>query len=101
MQHGVTGEVNQIAPVDEGNNLHPRRQDMVVQFLHFLVNPLQRRIRRRAFAQQHDARHYIVVIDNLSIFPVNRLRELPQPNLRTCETTAMSLIRSGVPFLVR
>ena len=41
VQHGVTGEVNQIAAIDEGNNLHARRQNVIVQFLHFLVDALQ------------------------------------------------------------
>ena len=55
VQHGVSGVVHQIAAVDERNDFHARGQNGVVQFLHLLVNSLQRRVRVGAFAQQHDA----------------------------------------------
>ena len=40
VQHGVSGEVNQIAAIDERNDLHARRQDVIVQLLHFFVDAL-------------------------------------------------------------
>jgi hypothetical protein len=54
VKHGVTGEVNQIAAIDEWNNFHTRRQNVVVEFLDFLVNALQSGVCRRTFSQQHD-----------------------------------------------
>src|SRR5580692_893183 len=83
VKHGVAGEVNEIAAVDEWNNLHARRQNMIVQFVHFFMDALQSRVCHSAFAQEHDAGHDIVVIDDLSVFPVNRLSGLAESNLGT------------------
>jgi hypothetical protein len=49
VNYGMAGEVNQFTAIDERNDLHARRQNMFVQFLHFLVDALQGRVRRRAF----------------------------------------------------
>ena len=38
VQHGVQGEVQQIAAVQHGNDLHAFGQDAVVELVHFLVN---------------------------------------------------------------
>ncbi len=53
---------------------------MIVQLFYLLVNSLQCRIRCGAFAQKNDARHHIVVIDNLPIFPMHSFGKLPQPD---------------------
>jgi reverse gyrase len=90
VQHGFGGEVHQIAAVDERNDLHAGRQNVIVQFLHFLVNSLQRRVRLGAFAQQHDAGNHIVVIDDLSVLVPDRPGELAQADLRALRTTAIS-----------
>ena len=71
VQHGVGGEMDQIAAIDERNNLHAWGQNVLVQFLHFLVNASQRRVRLGAFSQQHDAGNHIVVVDDLPVFAVN------------------------------
>ena len=83
VQHGVGRVVHQIAAIDERNHLHARGQNGVVQFLHLLVNSLQRRVGVGAFAQQRDAGNHIVVIDELSVFVPDRPGELAQPDLRT------------------
>ena len=49
------GVVNQIAAIEEGDDLNSRRQDVIVEFFHFFVNAFKGRLRRCAFAQQHDA----------------------------------------------
>ena len=40
VQHRMRGEAHQIAAIDERNDLHAGRQDVIVQFLNFLVNAL-------------------------------------------------------------
>ena len=65
-----------------GNDLHARGQDVVVQLLHFFVESLQRRVRIGAFPQERDARDHIVVVDDLSVLVANRPRELAEPDLR-------------------
>ena len=40
VQHGVGGEVNQIAAIDERNDLHARGQDVIVHLLDFFVEAL-------------------------------------------------------------
>ena len=37
VQHGMGGEVQQVAAIDEGNDLHPLRQDLIVQLLDLFV----------------------------------------------------------------
>jgi len=83
VQDGVSGEVDQITAINEWNDFHTRRQDVMVQFLDFLVNSLQSRVRCRAFPQQHNARHHVVVVYNLSVLAVNAPGKLPEADLRT------------------
>ena len=52
VQHRVGGVVHQIAAVDERNDLHAGRQNVVVQLLDLRVKPFQRRLRIGAFAQR-------------------------------------------------
>ena len=82
VQHGVGGVVDQIAAIEERNDLHAGRQDVIVQLLHFFVDRLQRGVGFGAFAQQHDAFHHIVVVDDLAVGAMNRLADLAQPDLR-------------------
>ena len=42
VQHRVRGVVHQFAAVQERNDLHARRQNVVVQLLDLGVNPVQR-----------------------------------------------------------
>ena len=55
VQHGVAGEVDQVAAIDERNDLHARRQDVIVHLLDFFVERFESRIGGGAFAQQDDA----------------------------------------------
>ena len=82
MQHGVGGQLQQGAAVEERNDLNSGRKDTVIQFVHFLVNLHQRGVRFGAFAKQHDPRDNIVVVDDLAIGQTFGPPELPQPNLR-------------------
>ncbi len=51
----MTSEMNQIAAIEKRNNFHTRRQNVIVEFVNFLVNALQCSVCGRAFSQQHDA----------------------------------------------
>src|SRR6202044_3957128 len=82
VQHGVGGEVEQLASVDEGNDLHSLGQNLIVQFLYFLMDGFQYRLRVVAFLQHCDPRYDIVVIDDFSVFPFNCLAKLAQADLR-------------------
>src|SRR5579872_6199938 len=83
MEHGVRSVVNQVAAIDEGNDLHARRQNMTVQFLHFLVNPLKSCIGGRSLSQKNDPRDDIIVVNNLFVFTVNSPSKLAEPKLRS------------------
>jgi hypothetical protein len=48
VQHRMRGMVHQFATVDKGNDLHPRRQNVIVHFVNLGVQPAQRRFRIRA-----------------------------------------------------
>jgi hypothetical protein len=82
--------MHQIAAIDERHDLHARRQDGVVQFLHFLVNSLQRRIGVGAFAQQRNPRNHVVVIDQLAVLMPDRPANWPSRIFGPWETTAIS-----------
>src|SRR5277367_2008493 len=71
VQHRMRGKVHQVIAVEEGNNLHSRRQNMLVQFFDFGVNSIQRVIGLSAFAHQHDTFHYVVVINYFAIGAMN------------------------------
>ena len=70
MQHGVGCEVQQVASVDEGNKLHALRQNLVIQFLYFLMDAFQHGLRIGALLQDCDTRNDIVVIDDFSVLAV-------------------------------
>ena len=42
VQHGVGGVVQQVAAIEERNDLHARRQDVVVQFFDLRVDAFER-----------------------------------------------------------
>ena len=83
VQHGVGGELHQIAAIDEGNDLYAGRQNMVVQLLHFLMQSFERRFGIGAFPHRHPRGNHIVVVDDLSVFTANGPAELAEPDLRT------------------
>src|SRR5579864_3285395 len=79
----MAGEVDQVAAVDEGNDLHPGGQDVVVHLLDLFVEGLESRIRRRSLAQQDDPGDDVVVIDDLAVFAVDGSGELSEADFWT------------------
>lgn len=69
--------MHQIAPVQERNHFYARRKNITVQLLDFLMNALERHVRARAFAQECNPRNDIVVVNNRSVFAMNRPGSLP------------------------
>jgi hypothetical protein len=49
MQHGVCGEMQQIASINEWYERYAGRQNVVIQLLYFLVDSLEDRLRVRTF----------------------------------------------------
>ena len=74
--------VDEVAPVVEGHDLHAGGQDLLVQLLHFLVDPLEGRVELRALTHEHDAGDYVAVVDDLAVLPTDGPAELTQANLR-------------------
>ena len=90
--------VDQVAPVVEGDHLHARGQDVLVQLFHLFVEAIDGRIEIGAFPHEHDAE----TTSSLSmILPSARWIALPNRPSRIfgpCATAAMSLTLTGVPF---
>ena len=80
VQDGVGRVVDQITAIKKRDDRDSRRQDMLVEFLHFLMDALDRGLGGRAFPQQHDAGDDIVVVDDLSILAVNGFGKLAEAN---------------------
>ena len=78
VQHGVRRVVHQVAAIQKRNDLHSRRQDMFVQFLHLGVNSFERGIRIRLLCEEHNAFHNIVVVDDRAVFSPERFADLSQ-----------------------
>ena len=78
VQHGVRGEMKQIAAIEKWDDFHARRQDVVVELFDFLVNGRRAFVGIRALAQQHDAFHDVVVIDDFPVGGMNRFADLPE-----------------------
>jgi hypothetical protein len=82
VQHGVRGEVHQVASVEERNDLYALWKNMLVQICHLLVDGIERGIGFGAFPQQHDAFHDVIVVRDLAILAVKGLADTAQPDLR-------------------
>src|ERR1039457_1832078 len=54
VQDGVSGVVDQVATVEERNDLHSPRQDVIVQLFDLGVNRVERGVRLGALAKQDD-----------------------------------------------
>ena len=52
-----------------------------------LVDGFQRGVGIGALAQQHDAFHHVVVVDDLAVVAMDRLADLAQPDLRALRDT--------------
>ena len=75
--------MNQNAAIKERYYLYTGRKKVFIQFLHLFVDAVQRRVRIRAFAQQHDAFDHVVVVDDSAVLVVNRFAIPAQADLRT------------------
>src|SRR5580704_3792076 len=82
VQNGMRREVYQITAVDERNDFHAGWQNAVVQFLRLGMDSRERVIRIRAFAQEHDTRDHVVVVDDFPVFAMNRASKLAESNFR-------------------
>ena len=80
-KHGAGGVVDQVAAVEMRNEFHASRKLVVVQLRHLFVQRIQRGIGLRALAQQHDAFHDVVIVDDCAIFAADGLAQLAQPHL--------------------
>src|SRR6185312_4873514 len=75
--------MNQVAAVQVGNHLHPRRQDALVQFLDLRVDAVQGAIRLGALAQKDDSFHFVRLVEDLAWAGVRPFTDLPEPDSRT------------------
>src|SRR5260370_26280896 len=73
--------VNQIAAIEEWNNLYTFGKDVVIQFAHLGFNASERRIRVRALLQQRDAIDYVRVINELPVHTMDGSAILSEPDL--------------------
>src|SRR5580692_9764170 len=78
VQDGVRRVVDQIAAVEERNDLHAFGQDAFVQLLHLGVNSVQGAVGLRAFLQQHDPLDHVVVVDRCAVFAPPGFSYLPK-----------------------
>ena len=74
------GVVNQIAAVQKRHDLHAVRQDAAVQLFLFRFDGLERRLRFRALAQEHDAFHHVVVVENPAVGSMDSPADLAEPD---------------------
>ena len=75
--------MHQIAAVEKRHDRNAVGKNAVVQLFDLSVDSFQHGVRIGPFTQQHDARHYVVVVDDFSVDEVSRPRELAQTDLRT------------------
>ena len=83
------------------HDLHAGRQDVLVQ----LVRPSRGCASSvasafGALAQQHDAFDHVVVVDDRAVLAMDRLADLPEPDLRPLRHGRDIAHASGVPFCV-
>src|SRR3984957_10023294 len=81
MHYRVQGEMQEIAAIQHGNDRHARGQDAVVEFVHLLVNRIERRLFFGAFAHQHRTLNDIRLVDDAAILHVVRSGHVAQSNL--------------------
>ena len=94
-------QMNQIAAIKEGHDLHALGQNVVIDLLNLGLDAFQRRVSVAAFLQQHRAFHHIRIVDQLCRSQPDRsLISGPSRILGPCSTTAMSLMRKAVPACV-
>jgi hypothetical protein len=116
----VRGVVEQVAAVEEGNDLDAGGQDVVVELFDLGVDAFEGGVGVVALLQQDDAFDDVVVVDELAVFAAmilltrgrtggHRTRRFVESGLQVlpiwprrilgpCTTVAMSLTRRAVPF---
>src|ERR1022692_4272004 len=72
--------MKQIAAVEHGNDLHTLGQDVIVEFVHLLVNPVERRTFLGPLAHQHAALNDVGLIYNDAVRTMIGSGHVPQPN---------------------
>src|SRR5579863_2149091 len=80
VQHRVQRVMKQIAAVEHGDDLHTLGQDVIVQLLHLLVNPFDRRAFFGPLAHQHAGLDDVGLIDNDAVRAMIGSGHVPQPN---------------------
>ena len=78
----VHRELHQVRAVEKRHHLHALGQNAVVQFVHFLVDALQHRVRIVALLQQHDSFHGVGIVHHRAVGQMRRFADLPQADLR-------------------
>ena len=53
----------------KGTDLYAPGQNLIVQFLYFLMDAFECGLRIVALLQHRDARNHIVVVDDFAVFP--------------------------------
>ena len=100
VQHRMSRVLHKIAAIDERDDLDARGQNVVVEFVHLLVDPYERVVRIGAFAQEDRCRHHIVIVNDLAVFTADRPPELTQTNLRALRHDGDILHAERRPSLV-
>ena len=72
--------VQQVSTIQHGHNLYARRQNLIVEFVYFFVNSIERGPRIRALAQQHGPLNHCGIINHDTIFAMNGPRHCAEQN---------------------
>src|ERR1035441_3576649 len=80
VQHCVQRVMKQIAAVEHGNDLHTVGQDVIVEIVHLLVNPVERGAFFGPLAHQHTALDDVGLIDNDAVRTMIGSGHVSQPN---------------------
>src|ERR1017187_4474041 len=101
VQNGVQRVMQQIAAVEHGNDLHTLRQDVVVELLHLLVNPVECRAFFGPLAHQHAALDDVGLIHNHAVRTMIGSGHMPQPNFGAPFDDSDVLYANGNPMRIR
>src|ERR1700747_2631860 len=82
VQHGMGGQVKQIAATQKRDDPHAGRQNLLVQFFDFLVDRRQGFVRVGSFAKQYDALDRIVAVENGPVRPLKGFAYFPESDFR-------------------
>ncbi len=74
VEDGGGGEMEEIAAIEERDDLHAGRENVIVEFLHLGVDSLEGGVGVLALLEEDDAFDDVVVVDELAVLAVNLLR---------------------------